>query len=108
MIQHVHDDDSSGNTKEEGRGSSLDDGVSDISSNFFADPDIPDIVMYHYSMSSQETSESTILDDGDEEDEDDCLAFVDFESAFTEAIRCCRRDSLNLQKYQGRRLPQQE
>jgi ferredoxin len=37
----------------------------------------------------------------DEEDDDD-----DFHACFEDAIKSCRRDSLSLKKYQGRRLAQ--
>jgi ferredoxin len=60
-------------------------------------------------LGSHEISESTMqFSDNnveqakeDEEDDDD-----DFHACFEDAIKSCRRDSLSLKKYQGRRLAQ--
>jgi hypothetical protein len=65
--------------------------------------------------SSQETAESTLplevadveTDEAESYDDEDLASFEDFESSLTQAIQSCRRDSLRLKKYQGRRLAQE-
>lgn len=70
---------------------------------------IQEDIMMIQPVDVKENSRDISLQDGDANRVFDDFAFVDFdESAFTEAIKSCRRDSLNLQKYQGHRLGQQQ